>query len=84
MKIQTSLDWLNVCSNLHTQLDSLPYNPDLYKMSKNIEKMIDDLSKLEVEARRIRNTSILQEKISKINQAIDHLEKLLIIAQLMR
>lgn len=84
MKIQSSLDWLNVWSNLHTQLDSLPYNPDLYKMLKNIEKMIDDLSKLEVEARRIRNTSILQEKITRINQAIDHLEKLLIIAQLMR
>lgn len=84
MKIQSSLDWLSVWSNLHTQLDSLPYNPDLYKMLKNIEKMIDDLSKLEVEARRIRNTSILQEKITRINQAIDHLEKLLIIAQLMR
>lgn len=83
MRIQSSLDWLNVWSNLHTQLDSLPYNPDLYKMLKNIEKMIDDLSKLEVDARRTRIEHYAKEKVDDVNKAIDHLEKLLLIAKLM-
>jgi hypothetical protein len=84
MKIETSLDWRNITSKLHTQLNNLPYNSDLYKMLKNIDKMVDDLSKLEVEARRIRNTSYLSDKISDINKSINHLEKLIVVANLMR
>jgi hypothetical protein len=84
MTIENSLDWNRVWSKLHTQLDGLPYNPDLHKMLKNIEKMVDELSKLEVEARRIRNTSYLTDKVSDINKSIDHLEKLILMASLMR
>lgn len=84
MKIETSLDWFNVWSKLHTQLDNLPYNSDLYKMLKNIEKMVDELSKVEVEARRIRNTSYIIDRINDINKSIDHLEKLILMASLMR
>ena len=46
MKIETSLDWFNVRNKLRTQLDGLPYNSDLHKMLKNIEKMVDELSKV--------------------------------------
>jgi hypothetical protein len=44
--------------------------------------MIAELSKLEVDARRIRKTYVLDEKVAKINEAIDRLEKLLLIAKL--
>ena len=84
MKIETSLDWRNVSSKLHTQLNSLPYNSDLHKMLKNIDKMVDELSKLEVEARRIRNSRYIVDKIVEINSAINHLEKLILMAELMR
>jgi hypothetical protein len=84
MKIETSLDWKNISNKLHAQLNNLPYNSDLHKMLKNIDKMVDDLSKLEVTARRIRNTSYLSDKISDINKSINHLEKLIVVANLMR
>lgn len=84
MKIETSLDWFNVSNKLRTQLDNLPYNSDLHKMLKNIEKMVDELSKVEVEARRIRNTSYLIDRVNDINKSIDHLEKLILMASLMR
>lgn len=84
MKIETSLDWSNIRNQLRTQLDNLPYNVDLHKMLKNIDKMVDELSKVEVEARRIRNTSYLVDRVSDINKSIDHLEKLILMASLMR
>lgn len=84
MKIATSLDWVEVQDNLRTQLNKIPYNSDLHKILKNIEKMVDDLSKLEVQARRIRNTSYLTDRINEINKTIDHLEKLILMATLMR
>ena len=83
MKIETALDWDIVSKELTTQLTSLPYNPDLRKMLKNIEVMVGQLSKLEVEARRTRHTSYSDEQKDKINKAIDHLEKLLLMAKLM-
>jgi hypothetical protein len=83
MKIETSLDWDSVSNELTTQFANLPYNPDLRKMFKNIETMVGQLSKLEVEARRTRHTSYSDEQKNKINKAIDHLEKLLLMAKLM-
>ena len=83
MKIDNSLEWSDVRSSLVNQLDSIGYNPDLRKMLKNIDTMVVDLSKLEVEARRTRHTSYTTEQSNKINKAIDHLEKLLLMAKLM-
>lgn len=83
MKIENSLEWESVFKKLANQLHPLPYNPDLYKMLNNIDDMVDELSKAEVEARRIRKLSYTKEKVDSINNAIDHFEKLLIIAKLM-
>lgn len=83
MRIDTSLDWWKVDIELTKQIESIGYNPDLSKMLKNIESMIDDLSKLEVEARRTHVQHYTKAKLDKINSAIDHLEKLLLIAKLM-
>jgi hypothetical protein len=83
MKIKTSLDWEEVSKQLSIQMSSIGYNPDLRKMLKNIDVMISELSKLEVDARRIRKPEYTKEKVDSINKAIDHLEKLLLIAKLM-
>jgi hypothetical protein len=83
MKIQTSLDWGEVGVELTRQLNKLPYNPDLRKFIHNIDIMITELSKAEVEARRINKLEYTKEKVDEINKAIDHFEKLLLIAQLM-
>ena len=83
MKIERALDWDNVSRHLVANLNSLPYNRDLLKMYKNIEGMVNELSKREVDARRTQKYSIVEDKIADINKAIDHLEKLILIAKLM-
>jgi hypothetical protein len=82
MKINQSVDWDLIGSQLFLQVSSLPYNSDLHRIYTNITSMIAELSKLEVDARRIRKTYVLDEKVAKINEAIDRLEKLLLMAKL--
>jgi len=83
MQIQTSLDWQAVHAELRTQLGQLPYNPDLRRMLNNISNMVSELSQAEVLTRQINKPEYNKEKVDDINKAIDHLEKLLLIAKLM-
>jgi hypothetical protein len=53
-------------------------------MLANITKMVSELSSLEVEARRKKSTHMTREKVNNINKAINHLEKLILMATLMR
>ena len=82
MQIQTSLEWNNVLTELRKQLGELPYNSDLWKMLNNIDDMVDDLSRNEVEARRGRHSKY-ERQLEEINQAIDRIEKLILMAKLM-
>jgi len=84
MKIETALDWQEVSNQIRKDLNSIGYNPDLQKMFNNIQLMVTELSKLEVNGRRLRTTNFTQELVSKINKAIDHLEKLILMGLLMR
>jgi len=85
MKIERAIDWDKVSTDLRIQMATQSgYNPDLQKMYRNIEKMVTELSKLEVTFRRTQKYSMLDDKVAQINKAIDHLEKLLLISQLMR
>jgi uncharacterized protein YaaN involved in tellurite resistance len=84
MKINRALDWNKVSIDLRTRLGTIGYNPDLQKMYQNIEKMVTELSKLEVTLRRTQKYTVLDDRVLQINNAIDHLEKLILMAQLMR
>lgn len=84
MQINSSLDWHKVHTQLSSQVNKLPYNPDLRKMLNNISNMVAELSQHEVEARRTNKLEYTSERVDKINQAINHLEKLLLIAELMK
>ena len=84
MKIETALDWQNVSLQIRRDLNSIGYNPDLKKMFDNIQLMVTELSKLEVNGRRIRSTTYTQTQVEKINNAIDHLEKLILMGLLMK
>ena len=84
MKIETALDWQEVSAQIRRDLNSIGYNPDLQKMFNNIQLMVTELSKLEVNGRRLRTTNFTQELVGKINKAIDHLEKLILMGLLMR
>ena len=85
MKIQTSLDWGKVGIELSRQISELPYNPDLRKLNHNIAMLVSDLSKFEVEARRYKKYTLrAEEQLRIINEAIDRLEKLILVAMLMK
>ena len=84
MKIERALDWNKVSSDLSSQMNGIGYNPDLHRMHKNIDKMVSELSKLEVNLRRTGKFSMLDDKVTDINKAINHLEKLLLMANLMK
>jgi hypothetical protein len=84
MQIQTSLDWHDAQTELRARLGNVPYNPDLWRMLVNIGNMVTSLSQVEVEARRKNLAHITEPKVLAINQAIDHFEKLLLIAELMK
>ena len=84
MKIETALDWQEVSAQIRRDLDRVGYNPDLRKMFTNIQIMVTELSKLEVNGRRIKSTDFTQKEVEKINKAIDHLEKLILMGLLMK
>jgi hypothetical protein len=83
MKITHAVDWDKVSNDLLMQLNAINYNPDLRLMLKNINGMVTELSKLEVSARRLNKDTYTKDQVEKINQAIDHLEKLILMAKLM-
>lgn len=83
MKIETAIDFQIVSDQLRRSLRSVGYNPDLNKMFLNIEKMVTELSKIEVIARRNHKSNLTNERVAEINKAIDHLEKLILTAKLM-
>jgi hypothetical protein len=81
--IKTSLDWENRRQELMTQMRKLDYAPDLRRMLKNIDTMVVELSKLEVESRRTKSTTRSDGQLRRINESIDALEKWLMLAILM-
>ncbi len=84
MKIERALDWNKVSSDLSSQMNGIGYNPDLVRMHKNIDKMVTELSKLEVSFRRTQKFEMLDNRVAEINAAINHLEKLVLMANLMK
>ena len=84
MKIERALDWNQVSNDLSSQMNGIGYNPDLHRMHKNIDKMVSELSKLEVNLRRTGKFEMLNDKVAAVNTAINHLEKLVLMANLMK
>lgn len=83
MQIERAIDWNQVSNGLKRQLSTIGYNPDLYKMYKNIDSMVTELSKLEVTTRRYQKNNLTTDRVIEINNAINHLEKLILMAKLM-
>ena len=84
MKIKRAIDWDQVSIDLASQMNGIGYNPDLVRMHLNIGKMVTELSKLEVNIRRTGKFEILDDRVNEINKAINHFEKLLLMANLMK
>lgn len=80
--ITSSNDWLEIDRYLRSLIATVRYNRDLVKMHQNIDRMISDLSRQEVEARRLKNSRYLEPKIKQINEAINNMEKWILMLQL--
>ena len=82
MKIETSLDWDSVRRELNGQIQVLPYDRSVRQMIKNISTMVSELSRLEVDKRRTKVSYYTDSKLAEVNNSIDRLEKLILIAML--
>lgn len=81
--ITSSLDWeQRLRPELKQKILNLPYNRDLRTMLKNIDNMIMQLSKAEVNARRNHKKIESLTELQAVNNAISTLEKWLIMAAL--
>lgn len=67
---------------LHLLLKQSNYNPDLYKVLKNIDSMITELSKLEVQGRNSNRSNAISKQLENIKKSMDYLEKMLLILKL--
>lgn len=65
-------------------MSTLPYNRDLHKLLYNVDTMVDELSRMEVDARRTKQTGKVGEQLGKINSAIETVEQWIMMAQLLR
>lgn len=83
MEIKTALEGRGVVDDLRRDLTKIRYNPDLIKMHKNIDNMVTQISKLEVVCRRTTSKVILETPLKNLNNAVDHLRKLILMAKLM-
>lgn len=83
MEINSALEGREVCDRLRKELSSIRYNRDLQKIYQNIEKMVTEVSKLEVVCRQHRSVMMLQDPLRNLNESVDRLEKLILVAKLM-
>lgn len=86
VEIKSSLEWQLVRAQLDAQINSTSYNTDLKKMLRSIDNMVTDLSKLEVEARRMKNSDRCDRcstKLAEINSAVHTLDQWIVTAILM-
>lgn len=80
----TAVEAQKICTMYHNKLlRDKKYNRDLHRLLGNITKMVEELSKLEVVARRSRQRYKVDDKIIEIKQALDYLDKLMLMHKLM-
>lgn len=84
MEIKTINDWFEVDQELTRQIRGIGYNPDLHKMKRNLDEMVRELSKSEVEARRTKNSRYIQPQVAEINRTIESLEQWILLLVLER
>lgn len=83
MEIRTSMDWAQVSSDLRKIGHKASSDPKLSKLLHNIGEMVRKASNMEIDIRRRQVIPIAYtELIAKINEEIQGLEMLLLMATL--
>ena len=84
-QIQTSVDWPQVQTQLEAPTRRMKkYSGEMLKVSRNIGLMVSELSKEEINCRRMgRQTSNHKQMVDKINEEIANYERMLTFAVLL-
>jgi hypothetical protein len=86
MRVQTSLDWDQVSSEMRAQMHAAPVlcRKDLARMIGSIEGLVQKLGGEEVDLRRNRKESSPRQQalVDQINKSITEYEKWLMLAHL--
>jgi hypothetical protein len=86
-RITRALDWDNGPDNVRDyyrrRIQTLPYNPEIRVMLRNIDGMVRDLSQAEVQARRNHRPIDQLSELQRVNSAIEQLEQWLILGTLL-
>lgn len=82
LEIRSWADWPEIEKELTSQIKGLNFNSDLNKMKRNLDAMVSELNRAEVEARRTNGHKYLAQQIAEINRSIDLLEKWILMLAL--
>ena len=81
-RFETAIEASKVVDELYRQLRTINYNKDLHKYLKNCQHLVSALGSAEVKARQSHKQSLTNEPREKLANAIDYLEKMILIAKL--
>lgn len=81
-RFNTALEARIIIDKLRWQLGTINFNKDLFKFLHNIERMVSTLSSAEVRARQSHKPSLVDQPRENLANAIDYLEKMILIAKL--
>lgn len=84
-QIQTSLDWAQVQIKIEAPVYRMnKYTHEMFLLSKNIGHMVTELSKEEINCRRLgKQTRTHKELVEKINEEIANYERMVTFAVLL-
>ena len=82
MKFTTALEAERIVDGLKLQLKTLNYNKDLRKLLNNCEKLLNIFGSAEVRARQLHKPYLANKAREDLAQAVDYLEKVIIIMKL--
>lgn len=80
--IKNSLDYPTYRDQLMLSIKALPYNRELRKMLSNIDDMVSELSKAEVQARRGHKDIAGLPELKRVNESIKFLEQWIVMGAL--
>ena len=82
IKFTTALEASKILDDINYQARQLHYNNDLRKLIKNAEKLVGVLGSAEVRARQLHKPYLANKPREELAQAIDYVEKMLLILRL--
>jgi PP-loop superfamily ATP-utilizing enzyme len=84
-KIQTSMDWAEVQQRIEAPIRSMKrYSHEMWNISHNIGLMVKDVSKEEINCRRLgKQTRLHKELVDKVNEEIANYERMMTFAVLL-